>query len=91
MWRRWFRKPLSPPEVILYTRPGCHLCEDAHTLLAEAGQTFGFQVQTVNIEENPDLEQQHGLQIPVVQIDGIIRFRGRVNRVLLTRLLRGRQ
>lgn len=48
--------------LILYTRPGCHLCDQAAAMLDE----LGFDWQPVNIDNDPDLVQQYGLQIPVV-------------------------
>lgn len=48
--------------LILYTRPGCHLCEMAVSLL----QNLGFDWREVNIEGDPELEERYGLLIPVV-------------------------
>ena len=47
--------------LILYTRPGCHLCDQAAAMLEE----LGFDWRPVNIADDPDLERQYGLQIPV--------------------------
>lgn len=52
--------------VILYTRPGCHLCEHVETLLHRLG--FGFR--PVDIETDPELEKVYGLRIPVVRLAG---------------------
>ena len=52
--------------VILYTRPGCHLCEHAETLL----NRLNFAFQPVDIETDPELEKEYGLRIPVVHIAG---------------------
>lgn len=72
--------------VILYTRTGCHLCDDARQLLIE----HGLQPHEVDIDEDENLVQQFNTCVPVVEIDGKVRFRGRVERVLLRRLLRNR-
>jgi glutaredoxin len=74
--------------VILYTRQGCHLCDDAWTVLDEASQRYGFSVETVDVDSDVELVQKFGQCVPVVTVDGKLRFRGRVNRVLLERLLR---
>jgi glutaredoxin len=71
-------------EVVVYTRPGCHLCDDACALL----ESYGLEPQTVNIDTDPELVERFGLTIPVVFIDGRERFRGRIDEVLLRRLLR---
>ena len=49
------------------------------------------EIEFVNIASDPLLEEQHGESIPVVEIDGQIRFRGRIDRVLLQRLIDGRR
>lgn len=67
----------------LFTRPGCHLCEDAEQILLR----HGIVAEPVNIDEDPELKQKYGCCIPVVEIDGKVRFRGKVNEVLLRRLL----
>ena len=73
--------------VMLYTRNGCHLCEDAKALLVR----HGLAVQEVDIDADPHLAERYGLCIPVVEIDGRERFRGRVDERLLVRLLAGRR
>ena len=72
--------------VVLYTRVGCHLCEDAHKLL----ERLGVQPQLIDIDTDPVLQEQFGHWVPVIAIDGIVRFRGLVNETLLVRELRGR-
>lgn len=73
----------QPGEVVLYTRLGCHLCEDAEAILAE----FGLRPRKIDVDTAPDLAALHGTCVPVVVIDGRVRFRGRVDRLLLRRLL----
>ena len=71
--------------VVLYTRVGCHLCDDARDLL----QRHGLTPRLVDIAGETQLAAEYGDCVPVVEIDGRVRFRGRVNPVLLRRLLRG--
>ena len=70
-------------EVVLYTRAGCHLCDDAERLLIE----HGLRPIKLDIDDDSALRERFDSCVPVVEIDGKIRFRGRVNRVLLRRLL----
>jgi glutaredoxin len=70
--------------VILYSRDGCHLCEEAHALLLEQG----VHPQVVDIDGDSQLRERFNECVPVVEIDGKVRFRGRVDPVLLRRLLR---
>ena len=58
----------GPREVTLYTRPGCHLCEDAKTAIAPLLREFGFVLREVNIENDAVLEERFGWDIPVVFI-----------------------
>lgn len=69
--------------IVLYTRSGCHLCDDALELLRRYGQ----EPRLVDIDEDPALLERYNECVPVVAIDGKERFRGRVNEVLLARLL----
>ena len=71
--------------VVLYTRVGCHLCDHAREVL----EAHGLVVESVDIDRDPELVARYNHCIPVVEIDGKIRFRGRVHPVLLRRLLRG--
>jgi glutaredoxin len=72
------------PRVVLYTRDGCHLCEIAHQLLRE----HGVEPICVDVEADVALRERFNECVPVVEIDGRIRFRGHVEPVLLKRLLR---
>lgn len=71
------------PEVLLYTRQGCHLCDDAKALL----ERHGLRPREVDIDQDPELRQRYNECVPVVVIDGRERFRGRVSELLLKRLL----
>jgi glutaredoxin len=72
-------------QVVLYTRRGCHLCDEAHALL----QRRGLLPRLVDIDAHPALRERYNECVPVVEIDGKERFRGRVNEVLLERLMAG--
>ncbi len=70
--------------VVIYTRSGCHLCEDAEALL----KAQGISPQLIDVDADEALRERFTECVPVVEIDGKIRFRGRVDPVLLKRLLR---
>jgi glutaredoxin len=74
----------QPLQVVLYTREGCHLCEDALGVL----ERHGLHPTIVDIDTDPQLQSRFDTCIPVVEIDGRTRFRGRVSPVLLRRQLR---
>lgn len=69
--------------IVVYTREGCHLCEHAITLL----RRHGHEPHLVDIDADPQLRERYNLCVPVVEINGKERFRGRINEILLTRLL----
>jgi glutaredoxin len=71
-------------DVILYTRQDCHLCDLAHQLL----ERHGLTPKLVDIDTQEELRKKFDCCVPVVEIDGKIRFRGRVNEILLKRILK---
>jgi glutaredoxin len=73
--------------VVIYTRDGCHLCEKAREMLCQ----FGIAPILIDIDADPELRQRFDTCIPVVEIDGKIRFRGHVNRMLLRRIIRSQR
>jgi glutaredoxin len=58
----------GPREVTLYTRPGCHLCEEAKAAVAPLLREFGAVLHEVNIEKDGVLEERYGWDIPVIFI-----------------------
>ena len=71
-------------QVLLFTRQGCHLCDDAEAVLVR----HGLAADKIDIDASPELRSRYDTCVPVVVINGKERFRGRVNEVLLERLLR---
>jgi glutaredoxin len=59
--------------VVVYSRPGCHLCEQAiKALVALHGKGYRFELQEVDIESEELLLRRMLEKIPVVEIDGIV-------------------
>jgi glutaredoxin len=58
----------GPREVTLYTRPGCHLCEDAKNAILPLLHEFGAELREVNIKNDAVLEGRYGLDIPVIYV-----------------------
>jgi glutaredoxin len=65
----------SDPRVTLYTRKGCHLCDDAKRVLLDAG----LSIEEVDIDQDPVLQRQYNEEVPVVFIDGKKAFKYRVD------------
>jgi glutaredoxin len=64
---------VSPPEVTLLGRPGCHLCEEAMAVLEALRSELGFaafQLRTVDIEADDATFKAYLERIPVVALDG---------------------
>jgi glutaredoxin len=59
-------------QVVLYSRPGCHLCDVAReAILAQRERLeFEFEFEEVDIEADEELELEYGIRIPVVEVDG---------------------
>ncbi len=61
------------PEIVVYSRPGCHLCEEAITaILALHGEGYRFALHEIDIESNELLLRRHLERIPVVEVDGVV-------------------
>ncbi len=56
--------------VTVYTRPGCHLCEEALAVVAKVCADVGEEYDEVNIDDDADLTQRFGEEIPVTFVDG---------------------
>jgi glutaredoxin len=69
MFGVWKRK--SPvPEVILYTKTDCPLCEEARALLEDLHETLPFELTERNIETDDKLKQRYGDRVPLIVVNG---------------------
>ena len=75
--------------VVLYARPGCHLCDDARVVIEAARAEVAFVFEEVDIESDDALVRDYGLRIPVVAVDGDELFEIWVNRTSLLAAVRG--
>ena len=78
----------GPREVTLYTRPGCHLCEEARALMAPVLREFGAALREVNVDEDDVLSGRYGLDVPVIFIGAHKAAKHRVDVAELRRQLR---
>ena len=58
----------GPRDVTFYTRPGCHLCDEAKAAIAPCVSEFGATLREVNIDEDPVLRERYGWDVPVIFI-----------------------
>jgi glutaredoxin len=66
-------------KVIIYSRPGCHLCEVAKEKIRQSDCRDEYTLEEINIETDPVLLEQYRNDIPVITIDGLEAFRHRVS------------
>jgi glutaredoxin len=87
--RSWFRRAVRLPQlrVVMYTRNGCHLCEEAWALLVKKRHRYQFQLDFIDVDSDPEFAKLFGEHVPVVTVNGKTRFRGVINPKLLQRLL----
>lgn len=60
----------SDPRVTLYSRPGCHLCDEARAVIEAVCAELGEHYVEVSIAGDPELERRFGEEIPVTFVDG---------------------
>jgi len=70
---------MSMLKVIIYSRPGCHLCDEAKAAILSAGCGDQFVLAEINIESDEALLSKYRYDIPVVTIDGVETFIHRVD------------
>jgi glutaredoxin len=75
--------------VVLYARPGCHLCDDARVVIEAARAKVAFVFEEVDIESDDALVRDYGLRIPVVAVDGEELFEISVDETALLAAVRG--
>ena len=61
---------MNRARVTLYSRPGCHLCDDARAVIAAVCDDLGESFDEVDIDTDPDLEDRFGEEVPVTFVDG---------------------
>jgi thiol-disulfide isomerase/thioredoxin len=78
--------------LTLYSRPGCHLCEDMKAVVQRVARAAEapIAVEEIDISTDADLEARYGLEIPVLLVDGRKAAKYRVTEAELARILRAR-
>ena len=73
--------------VTLYTRPGCHLCDEAREALLRVRSEAAFELHEIDIERDDELFKRYLERIPVVCLDGEELFSYEVDEAALRRRL----
>jgi glutaredoxin len=79
------------PLVTFYTRRGCHLCDDAKRVVADARRRAEFDYQEVDIDGDPELVRLYNDEVPVIAINGVKAFKYRLTMDELLKKLGARQ
>jgi glutaredoxin len=67
------------PLVTLYTRAGCHLCDDAKKVILAARARIQFDYEELDIDADPELRRLYNEEVPVIAIDRRKAFKYRVD------------
>ena len=79
---------MPPPEVIVYSRNPCHLCDVAKEAIRSiAAEGIAFTVREVNVDTDPELKRRFGNDVPVIFIGGTEAMRHRVDPERFRRLV----
>jgi glutaredoxin len=76
--------------LTIYSRPGCHLCEEMKAVVERVARRTDAAVQEIDISGTPELEQRYGVDIPVLLVDGRKAAKHRIGEEELLRILEGR-
>ncbi len=80
--------------LTIYSKPGCHLCDDmkalVHRVLAAHANSHAMTLDEIDISTDPALLDRYGLEIPVLMIDGTKVAKYRVSEEELVQMLKGR-
>jgi len=68
------------PLIKFYTKPECSLCDEARTLLNLLKKEYPFDVEEVNILDDPNLYQHYKYEIPVLLFPDQFQLKGRIDR-----------
>jgi glutaredoxin len=78
----------SVPAIVIYGKPGCHLCDEAMAILETVQRDVPMTITKRDIGGDPDLTARMGESIPVIEIDGQHFCKFRVNEARLRKRLK---
>jgi len=78
----------APRDVTIYSRPGCHLCEEAKAQIAPLLKEFGARLTEINIDEDPELRARYDYDVPVIFLGARKAAKHRVDPAQFRRKLR---
>ena len=76
-----------PVKVTIYSRPGCHLCDDMKDLVRKVARTIPLTLEDIDIYGDDELENRYSLEIPVLFVNGVRVATARIKEDALIRVL----
>ena len=77
--------------LTIYSRPGCHLCDEMKAVIARVGRRVPMEIEEVDISGDAELEGLYGLEIPVLMVEGRKAAKYRIGEEELLRLISARR
>jgi glutaredoxin len=62
--------PPADHRITLLSRTGCHLCDEARSVLDRVAAELGAGLDERDVDADPDLRAQYGDWVPVILVDG---------------------
>lgn len=78
----------GPRDVTIYSRPGCHLCEEAKSQIAPLLKEFGARLTEIDIDQDPGLRARYDYDVPVIFLGARKAAKHRVDLAQFRRQLR---
>ena len=75
--------------LTLYSRPGCHLCDEMKAVIDRVGRSVPLTLEVIDISTDPQLDAAYGLELPVLAVNGKKAAKYRVTEKELIRMLKG--
>ena len=77
----------------LYSKPGCHLCDEMKTVVRRVMESARSPIalEEIDITADADLEARYGMEIPVLLVDGKKVAKYRISEIELTRIVERRE
>ncbi len=90
LWNRiWNRSPrMATLSFTVYSRQGCGCCHKALDVLKGFQDRYPLRIEVVDVDDSDELKARYGMEVPVILLNGRVRFRGSVNSAMLERLLK---
>lgn len=78
---------LPPLKIRIYSKPDCHLCDEAKEVVRQVAESYPVEIEIVNILDNPEAYELYKEEIPVGFLNGRKLFKYRIDPKTLRRAL----